>query len=117
MPRLLDLDPVADVAGVQHDAAHGGVVQQVVGAHLEVHVGAVDRCAGPDDHRVETGQSEHRLEPRRGGRGSTSGADVGDGAPDHRLRGEAEHPLERAARPHEPTVLVDDLHDVLGRRR
>ena len=116
---LLQPPPLAHVAGVEHDALHGRVVQQVGREDLGVQPGAVGLAEAPLD-RAGDARRLRRVAEERGRPLAVIGVEqLGHGLPHHRRRIVAEHP--RGRRAHEPDRAVrpgddDDVGRVLHQR-
>ena len=111
---LLERLAFADVAGVEHDAAHVAVVQQVgpQGLHREVGPVVVAQ-AELDEPGVSLGLAERREEGERAHH--VVGVDqVRELRAFERFRCEAEHAMRRRARVPDRRVELEHGHDVRG---
>ena len=111
---LLQALPLADVAGVEHDAAHGRVTREVGRQDLGAEPRAVGLAEPPLDRSGDARRPRGDLE-QRGGALPVVGMEQGRDRPAHHLgRVVAEHPVGRRA--HEPHAAVGPGHDDHVRR-
>jgi hypothetical protein len=110
----LQLLAVGDVAGVQHQPAHVGVLEQVGGHGLGVQPGAV-AVADPPGLGGRHPRPQGRLGHEPGDPLAVVGVDQGEGvAVDQLARVVAEHPADRLAVVADGPVGVDDADHVRG---
>ena len=111
---LLGGDPLADVADGDDHGPDLGVVEQVVGAGLEVPHGAVGLAPGAQHGRAGARHAED-VPPPALEIGLVLGVgDLGEGEAHEGLGGQADEVLDGSVDPQQAPVLVEDLDEVAG---